>query len=176
MLHEETTGASLQIRLNYAINNLSTNAGNSGSISGSGKIPWRKKLQPTPIFLPGESHGQRSLVGYSPWGCKELDMTQRLSHIPGKIHQASKQLTHWKSPWCWERLRAEGVEGIRGWDGWTASLMQWARKWKWSRSVRLFATPWAVAHQAPLSMGFSRQEYWSGLPFPSLEVSRGGSI
>ena len=33
--------------------------------------------------------------------------------------------------------------------------------------VRLFATPWAVAHQAPLSMGFSRQEYWSGLPFPS---------
>ena len=32
--------------------------------------------------------------------------------------------------------------------------------------VRLFATPWAVVHQAPLSMGFSRQEYWSGLPFP----------
>ena len=33
--------------------------------------------------------------------------------------------------------------------------------------VRLFSTPWTVAHQAPLSMGFSRQEYWSGLPFPS---------
>ena len=33
-------------------------------------------------------------------------------------------------------------------------------------SVQLFATPWTVAHQAPLSMGFSRQEYWSGLPFP----------
>ena len=33
--------------------------------------------------------------------------------------------------------------------------------------VGLFATPWTVAHQAPLSMGFSRQEYWSGLPFPS---------
>ena len=33
--------------------------------------------------------------------------------------------------------------------------------------VRLFATPWTAAHQAPLSMGFSRQEYWSGLPFPS---------
>ena len=39
-------------------------------------------------------------------------------------------------------------------------------KWKWSR-VRLFAIPWTVAYQAPLSMGFSRQEYWSGLPFPS---------
>ena len=33
--------------------------------------------------------------------------------------------------------------------------------------VRLFVTPWTVAHQAPLSVGFSRQEYWSGLPFPS---------
>ena len=33
--------------------------------------------------------------------------------------------------------------------------------------VRLFATPWTIAHQTPLSMGFSRQEYWSGLPFPS---------
>ena len=36
-------------------------------------------------------------------------------------------------------------------------------------SVRLFAVPWTVAYQAPLSMGFSRQEYWSGLPFPSLK-------
>ena len=35
-----------------------------------GKIAWRKKWQPTPIFLPGKSHGQRSLAGYSPWGCK----------------------------------------------------------------------------------------------------------
>ena len=35
--------------------------------------------------------------------------------------------------------------------------------------VQLFATPWTVAHQAPLSMGFSRQEYWSGFPFPSPE-------
>ena len=32
--------------------------------------PWRRKWQPTPVFLPGESHGQRSLVGYSPWGCR----------------------------------------------------------------------------------------------------------
>ena len=34
------------------------------------EILWRRKWQPTPIFLPGESHGQRSLVGYSPWGCR----------------------------------------------------------------------------------------------------------
>ena len=35
-----------------------------------GKIPWRRKWQPTPVFFPGESHGQRNLAGYSPWGCK----------------------------------------------------------------------------------------------------------
>ena len=37
------------------------------------KIPWRRAWQPTPVFLPGESHAQRGLVGYTPWGCKELD-------------------------------------------------------------------------------------------------------
>ena len=41
-----------------------------------GKIPWRRAWQPTPGFLPGDSHGQRSLVGYSPRGHKELDMTE----------------------------------------------------------------------------------------------------
>ena len=41
-----------------------------------GKIPWRRKWQPTPVFLPGESHGQRSLVGYSPWGRKESDTAE----------------------------------------------------------------------------------------------------
>ena len=43
-----------------------------------GKIPWRRAWQPTPVFLPGESHGQRSLADYSPWGCKVLDVTQQL--------------------------------------------------------------------------------------------------
>ena len=40
-----------------------------------GKIPWRKKWQPTPVFLPGKSHGQRNLMGYSMWGPTESDMT-----------------------------------------------------------------------------------------------------
>ena len=43
-----------------------------------GKIPWRRKWQPTPVLLPGKSHGQRSLVGYGPWGHKESDTTKRL--------------------------------------------------------------------------------------------------
>ena len=43
------------------------------------KIPWRRKWQPIPVFLTGEFHGQRNLAGYSPWGCKELDMTEQLT-------------------------------------------------------------------------------------------------
>ena len=43
-------------------------------------IPWRRKWQPTPVFLPGNFHGQRSLVGYSQWGCKELDTTEHNTH------------------------------------------------------------------------------------------------
>ena len=44
-----------------------------------GKIPWRREWQPTPVFWPGESHGQRSLAGDSPWGHKEWDMIERLT-------------------------------------------------------------------------------------------------
>ena len=44
-----------------------------------GKIPWRRAWQPTPVFLTGKFHGQRSLVGYSPWGCTESDTTKELS-------------------------------------------------------------------------------------------------
>ena len=43
------------------------------------QIPWRRKEQPTPVFLPGKFHGQRNLVGYSPWGPTESDTTECLS-------------------------------------------------------------------------------------------------
>ena len=45
-----------------------------------GKVPWRRAWQPTPVFLPGESHEQRSLVGYSLWDCKESDMIEETEH------------------------------------------------------------------------------------------------
>ena len=44
------------------------------------KIPWRRKWQPTPVFLPGTSHGQRSLTGYTPRGCKESQLTEVTQH------------------------------------------------------------------------------------------------
>ena len=52
------------------VKNLPAHAGDPGSTS------WRRKWQPTPVFLPGKSHGWRSLVGYSPWGPKEPDTTE----------------------------------------------------------------------------------------------------
>ena len=45
-----------------------------------------------------------------------------------------EELTHWKRPWCWERLRAGGEGDDRGWDGWMASLTQWTWVWACSRS------------------------------------------
>ena len=54
-------------------------AGDLGSIPGLGKTPWRRKWQSTPVSLPRKSHEQRSLVGCSPWGHKELGMTEQLT-------------------------------------------------------------------------------------------------
>ena len=51
------------------------------SAVGPGFDPWRKEWLPTPAFLPGEFHGQKSLAGYSPWGRKELDTTERLTLV-----------------------------------------------------------------------------------------------
>ena len=54
--------------------------GDLGSIPGLGKIPWRRAWQPIPVVLPGKSHGQRSLVGYSPLGDKESGRTEVAQH------------------------------------------------------------------------------------------------
>ena len=65
------TGYLILLVLAQIIRNLPANAGDPGFIHGSRKSPWRQEWQPTPVFLPGESHGQRSPEGYSPWGRKE---------------------------------------------------------------------------------------------------------
>ena len=61
------------------VKNLAANAGDTkgtGSIPWIGTIPWKRAWQPTPVLLPRESHGQRSLMGYSPWGHKESHRTK----------------------------------------------------------------------------------------------------
>ena len=77
------------------------------------KIPWRMEWLPTPVFLPGEFLGQRSLVGYSPWGGKELDTTEWLTlllsfciiwiHLLWMAFCLSKFLLKY-SPWNWDTV------------------------------------------------------------------------
>ena len=65
------------------VKNPPANAGDvrdMGLIPGSKKIPWRRAWQPTPVFLPGESHGHRNQMGYSPGGCKELNTSGAATH------------------------------------------------------------------------------------------------
>ena len=57
------------------------------------KIPWRRALQPPPVFLPGESHGQRSLAGYSPWRRQEWDTTEHIIHTHTSFWLLPQQVT-----------------------------------------------------------------------------------
>ena len=75
---------------------------------------WRRKWQPTPVFVPGESHGQRGVVGYSLWGCKESDTTKQPTHtqLPEKVSITGKDLICLKilEYWIWNNfsLRSRG--------------------------------------------------------------------
>ena len=88
-----------------------------------GRIPWRRTRQLTPVLLPGESHGQRSLVGYSPWGRRERDTT-------GHTHRSAADV--WASRGGWEGSRARppgGVErvcsdGAWGEERWETGLQE----------------------------------------------------
>ena len=73
-----------------------------GSISVR-KIPWRKAWQPTPVFLPRDSHGQRSLVGYRPWGRKEWDTTEATEHtcIPNTQYSILHKVSRYSINTCW---------------------------------------------------------------------------
>ena len=67
--------------------------------------PWRRKWQHPPVFLPGDSHGQRSLAGSSPWSHKELNMTGAAEHIRTKVDRRSHGVT-------WSRLLRTLFEGM----------------------------------------------------------------
>ena len=165
------------------------------------------------MFLPRESHGQRSLVGYSPKGHRVGHNWSDLTHLKARRYdQAQTYGFRWLNHF---ELRAFilrilhnywGAEGVRvaaaakslqscptlcdPIDGspqgspipgilqartleWVAISFSNAPKWKVKvkslSRVRPSAIPWTAAYQAPLSMGFSRQEYWSGVPLPSLK-------
>ena len=65
------------------------------------KIPWRKKWQPTPVFLSEKSHGLRSLVGSSPWGCKRVrqDLVPKQQQLPVQTRQEWEEGEEWEASW-----------------------------------------------------------------------------
>ena len=62
------------------------------------KIHWRRKWQPTPVLLPEKSHGQRSMAGYCPWGCKESNVTEH-THMPYMHFSFGQCYFLWLSVW-----------------------------------------------------------------------------
>ena len=106
------------------------------------KIPWKGKRQPTPVFLPGESHWQRSLVGYSPWSREEVDTTE---------HRENSQ-KWWEETPEFNRqrflLRVQTPDKARALRAKGFLLFSFSHVWL------------SRVH------GISQQEYWSGLPFP----------
>ena len=103
---------------------------------------WRRKWQPTPVFLPSESYGQKSLVGCHLWGCTESDTTDVIWQQQQTLLWTHGQWLLCLSRTCYSRT-------------WAKSLYR----------VRL-CNPKDWSPQAPLSTGFSRQEYCSGFPCP----------
>ena len=117
-------------------------------------VPWRRKWQPTPVFLPGESHGRRSLVGYSPRGRKESDTTEQLHFTsltllqgifptqalnPGLLHcrRILYQLSHQGSPRILEWVASPFSRG---------SSLDWTRV---SCIAGRFVTNWAIREAQP---------------------------
>ena len=100
------------------------------------KNPWRRKWQLTPVFLPGESRGQRSLAGYSPWAHKESDLTERLS-----MHTHSDS-TRSHNAWGWHVwTRAELAPPVFSWHV-RAALCKRASHQLWKDDSSYLAVLW----------------------------------
>ena len=85
-------GQASQVAL--VVKNLPAGAGDARGLDPwVGKMPWRRKWQLTPVFWLGEFHGQRSLAGCSPWGCKELDLTEHACLLSWTIVHHGSQST-----------------------------------------------------------------------------------
>ena len=140
-------------------------------------LPWFMELkwQPTPVLLPGKSHGQRSLIGYSPWGHKELDMTEWLHFLSLFMDLTFQVQMQYCSLQHWTLLPSPitSTTGLCFLFGFVSSFF-----------LELFLHSTLIAYWVPtdlgssffsvlsfplfiLFMGFSGQEHWSSLPFPS---------
>ena len=106
-----------------------------------GKIPCKRAWQPTPVFLPGESHGQRSLVGYSPWSHNELDVTEVTEHVN---HATLAQnmldmviLLQWKVN---ENFLLDSISLLLPWAGYSVTHSLFLPLSKWGCFLRILLT------------------------------------
>ena len=113
-------------------------------------------------------------MGHSPWGHTELDMIEEIWHafrelwkisklelIKGGVWAVKFLESSYRHPNVQAELRTSGLKERNHVEGKECACVL-----SCFSSVRLFATLWTVAHQAPLAMGFPRQEHWNGLPCP----------
>ena len=99
------------------------NARDLGLIPGLGRFPRRRNWQPTPVFLPGKSHGWRSLVSCSPWGHWKSDMTERLHfHALEKEMATHSSVLAWRTPGTEEPGGLQSMGSLRVGHDWATSL------------------------------------------------------
>ena len=115
------------------------NPGDMGSVPGLGSFPWRREWQLTPVFLPGESHGQRTLAGYSPQGCSESDMAKQLPLSLSKAWWQFKGVLWWDSPGGPmvknPHFTTKGAGSISGWGTKILHITQCGQKKKKSFAI-----------------------------------------
>ena len=146
---------------------------------------WRRKWQPTPVFLPGESQGRGSLVGCHLWGRTESAALQTPLSTGTLWFQDGSVRYHPFMLCCFcvdDYFKVLSCSYIKIYSKLEYLLNFLPSNYSFDvkiilkllllllshfSHVRLCATPSTAAHQAPPSLGFSRQEQWSGLPFPS---------
>ena len=124
--------------------------------------PWRQKWQPTPVFLPRESYGQRSLAGYSPRGCKESATTEQLIYTLYKT-SCSFGLAGVRGRGVLEGSREEVVQTqccpVAGWRrGWLCLQVQTPNPWDRLEMLRVYFTggwcpAWTAARLEPVTFG-----------------------
>ena len=139
------------------------------------KMPWRRKRQPTPVLLPGEFHRWRSLVVYSPWGCKELDRTEWFHFF--FFHSIMTYASRWTLKWSIGYQNFHGVGDLGEYKVESKLRFQWIkmcgeerkkrddgnsrRDHGWIRSIiQMFDLAWGRIVTSPLHSQTNYISFW----------------